>query len=276
MRRAEGGGRDHPSPSLASAPGPLRWRVLSDGPLSGATNMARDHGLAASLRSGEGVLRLYQWDLPTVSFGRNEPARGLYLEGMAEKEGVAFVRRPTGGRAVLHHHELTYALVFPVGVFGGLKKAYRLINQGLRAGLEGLGAAVQLASSTGPSLRPDAGPCFRQPAEGEVTALGRKLIGSAQVRIGDSILQHGSIILDGDQDMLRRLRGDDEPVPPPATVKSLLGAVPEIEELSRSIQQGLAETLGGFWEEDVLRPHEKMAEKELQAHYDDSGWTWRF
>ena len=238
--------------------------------------MARDHGLAVSLRSGEGVLRLYQWDLPTVSFGRNEPARGLYLEGKAEEEGVAFVRRPTGGRAVLHHHELTYALVFPVGVFGGLKKAYRLINQGLRAGLEGLGAAVQLASSTGPSLRPDAGPCFRQPAEGEVTALGRKLIGSAQVRIGDSILQHGSIILDGDQDMLRRLRGDAEPVPPPATVKSLLGTVPEIEELSRSIQQGLAETLGGFWEEDVLRPHEKMAEKELRAHYDDSGWTWRF
>ncbi len=113
VTRAGGGGRDHPSPSLVSAQGPLRWRVLRDGPLPGATNMARDHGLAASLRSGEGVLRLYQWDLPTVSFGRNEPAKGLYLEEMAKKEGVAFVRRPTGGRAVLHHQELTYALVFP-------------------------------------------------------------------------------------------------------------------------------------------------------------------
>ncbi|MFH1764601.1 MAG: hypothetical protein ABIF09_10455 [Gemmatimonadota bacterium] len=276
MTRAAGGGRDHPSPSVISAPESLRWRVLRDGPLPGATNMARDHGLAASLRAGEGVLRLYQWALPTVSFGRNEPAKGLYSMERAEEEGVTFVRRPTGGRAVLHHQELTYALVFPVGVFGGLRKAYRLINQGLRAGLEGLGAAVQLASSAGPSLRPDAGPCFRQPAEGEVTALGRKLIGSAQVRIGGNILQHGSIILDGDQDVLRRLRSDDEPAPPPATLKSLLGTVPELEVLSRFIQQGLAETLGGSWIEADYRIDEKMAAEELQAHYDDSGWTWRF
>ncbi len=109
-----------------------------------------------------------------------------------------------------------------------------------------------------------------------MTALGRKLIGSAQVRIGDSVLQHGSIILDGDQDVLRRLRGDDEPVPPPATLRSLLGTVPELEVLSDSIQQGLAGTLGGSWEEDDYRRDEKMAAKELQAHYEDSGWTWRF
>ncbi|MFC1791226.1 octanoyltransferase, partial [Gemmatimonadota bacterium] len=106
--------------------------------------MARDHALALKLLPGEGVLRLYGWDPPTVSFGRNEPGRGLYLEDCAREEGVAFVRRPTGGRAVLHHQELTYALVFPVGAFGGLKRSYRLINQGLLAGLEGLGAGVEL------------------------------------------------------------------------------------------------------------------------------------
>jgi lipoate-protein ligase A len=225
---------------------------------------------------GTGALRLYRWDIPTVSFGRNEPAEGLYSRSRAEEEGVTFVRRPTGGRAVLHHRELTYALVFPVGVFGGLKRAYRLVNQGLLVGLEKLGAAVQLAASGGPSLPPDAGPCFRHPAEGEVTALGRKLIGSAQVRVGDAVLQHGSIILDGDQELLRRLRDDEEPVPPPATLKSLLGAVPEIEVLSRSIQEGLAETLGGSWMEGGYRSDEKMAAEELEAHYEDSGWTWRF
>jgi lipoate-protein ligase A len=249
---------------------------VEDAPLSGAINMARDYGLAVSLRAGAGVLRLYQWDIPTVSFGRNEPAKGLYSEVRAKEEGVAFVRRPTGGRAVLHHQELTYALVFPVGVFGGLREAYRLINQGLLAGLQRLGATVHLAASTGPSLPPDAGPCFRQPAEGEVMALGRKLIGSAQVRIGDCILQHGSIILDGDQDMLRRLRADDEPVPPPATLRSLLGRVPQIPELARSIQEGLSETLSGSWTEAEYRSDEKMAAAELEAHYGDSGWTWRF
>jgi len=281
MENPRGGGRDHLSPSVVSGTEPLsdsselRWRVLNDPALPGPVNMARDHGLALSLQAGTGVLRLYRWDPPTVSFGRNEPSRGIYSRELAEKEGIAYVRRPTGGRAVLHHRELTYALIFPLGTFGGLKKAYRTINRGLLVGLQRLGAAVQLASDTGPSLPPDAGPCFRKPAEGEVMALGRKLIGSAQVRIGDSVLQHGSIILDGDQDVLGRLRGDDEPVPPPATVRALLGTVPELSLLSVSIREGLAETLGGTWFEDVYRSDEKMALEKLHSHYDDSDWTWR-
>jgi lipoate-protein ligase A len=249
--------------------------VLKDGALPGAVNMARDHALATESKSGNGVLRLYEWDPPTVSFGRNEPAAGIYSLARAEEEGVAYVRRPTGGRAVLHRLELTYALVFPSGTFGGLKKAYRIINRGLLVGLQELGATVQLAADTGPGLPPDAGPCFRQPAEGEVMALGRKLIGSAQVRIDESVLQHGSIILDGDQDVLRRLRGDDEPVPPPATLASLLGGIPELSFLSRCVIAGLEETLGGSWADGDYSDDERMAAEELQAHYEDSGWTWR-
>jgi len=282
MENPRGGGRDHLSPSVVSGPEPLsdssefRWRVLNDPALPGPVNMARDHGLALSLQAGTGVLRLYRWDPPTVSFGRNEPSRGVYSQELAGKEGVAYVRRPTGGRAVLHHRELTYALVFPIGTFGGLRKAFRVINRGLLAGLQKLGAAVQLASDTGQNLSPDAGPCFRQPAEGEVMALGRKLIGSAQVRLGDAVLQHGSIILDGDQELLGILRGDDEPVPPPATVRALLGVVPEISQLGVSLREGLAGTLGGTWFEDDYRSDEKMAAAELEAHYGDADWTWRF
>ncbi len=237
--------------------------------------MARDQALAEMLRPGEGVLRLYRWDTPTVSFGRNEPAQGIYSIDLAEAEGVAYTRRPTGGRAVLHSEELTYGLVFPAGLFGGLKKAYRLINKGLLVGLQRLGAGVQLASNTGPSLPPDAGPCFRQPAEGEVTALGRKLIGSAQVKLGDAVLQHGSLILDGDQDILRLLRDDEEPVPPPATLRSLLGFVPDLTELGYALQVGLAETLGGSWSQGEYRENEKMAARKLHAHYEDLGWIWR-
>ena len=253
----------------------LCWRVLTEGPLPGYRNMARDHALAVSLKGGEGVLRLYRWDPPTVSFGRNEPSRGLYREEVAREEGVGFVRRPTGGRAVLHHRELTYALVFPLSASGGLKASYRLINEGLLAGIQGLGAAAELAKASGRSLPPDAGPCFRQPAEGEVTAMGKKLIGSAQVRMGDAVLQHGSIILDGDQEVLRRVRGDAEEVPPPATLRALLGGVPEIGALAGAVQAGLAAVLGGSWSPDDFREEEKRAAEGLEGHYLDPEWTWR-
>jgi len=253
----------------------LRWRILRDPPLPGHRNMARDHALAASLKGGEGILRLYRWAPPTVSFGRNEPTRGLYGEEAARREGVGFVRRPTGGRAVLHHRELTYALVFPLNSLGGLKASYRLINKGLLAGIRALGAAAELAAASGRSLPPDAGPCFRQPAEGEVTALGRKLIGSAQVRIGEVVLQHGSIILDGDQDVLQRLRGDSEEVPPPATLKTLLGFLPGMEALSGAVESGLEDVLGGDWVADEYREDEKRAAEEQEDHYLDPEWTWR-
>ena len=255
---------------------PLQWRVIQDGALPGNTNMARDHALTTCLAEDGGILRLYRWDPPTISFGRNEPARGRYLEAAASQEGIAFVRRPTGGRAVLHHGELTYALSFPLHTFGGLKRAYRIINRGLLEGLRIMGAAVvELAGSTGTALRPNAGPCFRQPAEGEVMALGRKLIGSAQVRMEQAVLQHGSIILEGTQEMLRRLRADDEPVPPPATLKSLLGVIPPMEVMVDSIQRGLSKTLGGSWERDDYRNDEKMAARDLEPHYLDPEWTWR-
>lgn len=106
-------------------------------------------------------------------------------------------------------------------------------------------------------------------------ALGRKLIGSAQVRMDQCVLQHGSIILDGDQDLLRRLRTDDEPVPPPATVKALLGVIPSMEVLADSIRKGLALTFSGSWAEDDYRSNEKMAARDLEAHYLDPEWTWR-
>jgi len=237
--------------------------------------MARDHALARRLESLEGVLRLYRWDPPTISFGRNEPTTGLYAQAVAREEGVGFVRRPTGGRAVLHHHELTYALVFPLDAFGGLKASYRLINRGLLEGIRGMGAAAELAQASGPSLPPHAGPCFRQPAEGEVTALGKKLIGSAQVRIGDAVLQHGSLILDGDQELLRRVRGDGEEVPPPATLRSILGRIPDPEVLARALQAGLQGVLGGEWLPGTPRDDEKKAAEELEPHYLDPEWTWR-
>ena len=253
----------------------LGWRVLVDPPLAGSRNMARDHALARELGSGQAVLRLYRWDRPTISLGRNEPGASSYDSDMAREAGIPFVRRPTGGRAVLHDAELTYAVVVPLSVLGDFKRAYRLVNEGLVSGLRGLGADVSLAGANGESRRPSAGPCFRAPAAGEVIAGGRKLVGSAQARIGGALLQHGSLIVSGDQGALERLRRDDEPVEPPATLEELLERPPAWEELTRAVRAGLETAFGGDWSDGELNGRESAAERELEALYASDDWTWR-
>ena len=158
---------------------------------SGVQNMATDEALLERANSsGESFLRLYRWDPPCLSLGRNEPA--------LERPGIATVRRPTGGRAVWHEHEVTYAVAAPIITFGRLRDAYRAIHERLAAALRSLGADVTLAADrpTRPlRARPNA--CFAETVGGEVLAGGRKVIGSAQVRRGAAFLQHGSILLDG-------------------------------------------------------------------------------
>ena len=187
--------------------GGLSWRILVDGPLHGAANMARDHALAELVGHGEAVLRLYRWSPATLSLGRNEPFGEIHRRLLASRPDVGVVRRPTGGRAVLHDHELTYGVAAPVSAFGGLRAAYRSINRALVEGLGRLGVAARLA---GPGALPSgAGVCFADSAEGEVVAGGRKLVGSAQRRIGGAFLQHGSLLLDDDQGALLASAAED-------------------------------------------------------------------
>lgn len=253
----------------------LNWRVLSDPPMRGFENMARDHALAEELQAGRAVLRLYRWETPTVSLGRNEPGRRSYDTDRAVEDGIPFVRRPTGGRAVLHSDELTYAVVAPLRALGGLRQVYDRVNEGLMMGLRALGADVEMASPAGAASKPDAGPCFRKPAAGEVTAGGRKLIGSAQARIGAGFLQHGSLILGGDQGLLERLRRDGQVVDPPATLSGLLGRSPEWDEVTAAIRSGLEEALGGRWTEGAMSGQESAAQARLEVLYSSDEWTWR-
>lgn len=257
---------------------PDRWRILRDPAEEGPTNMATDHALARELRPGEGVVRFYGWARPTVSFGRNEPARGLYDPGAAEREGVVFVRRPTGGRVVLHDDELTYAVVAPLRAWGGLRDAYRAINRGLVRGLRVLGVPAEMAGPPdGPEPALSAGPCFRRPAEGEVVAEGGKLVGSAQARIGRSVLQHGSLIVDGSQDPLARIGPEAaaEAGARPASLVGLLGRRPTPDEVVSALTDGLREALGGRWEPGGLRPEEREAGRKLEDRYRSREWTWR-
>jgi len=193
------------------------WRLLLD-PVgrSGPENMAADQALLNdAARSGTATLRLYRWDPPCLSLGRNE-LESHYNPARIEQLGIDVVRRPTGGRAVWHEDEVTYAVAAPIATFGSLREAYCGIHERIAAALRALGADVTLAPDrrlTRPPPYPTAaspdrpGPCFETAVGGEILVQGRKLVGSAQVRRGDAFLQHGSVLLGGSQEMLGAVSG---------------------------------------------------------------------
>ena len=170
----------------------------------GAENMAIDAALLDRANdTGLSFLRLYRFDPPCLSLGRNEPAARYDYTEIARR-GLDVVRRPTGGRAVWHEHEVTYAVAAPVAAFGSLRNAYHTIHERIAAALRSLGADATLAPhQPPPSGRIDqAASCFATTVGGEVLVAGRKLVGSAQVRKGSAFLQHGSILLDGAQEVV--------------------------------------------------------------------------
>lgn len=265
-----------------------RWRVMVDGALPGPHNMARDHALAATLADGEAVLRFYRWAGPTLSLGRHEPARDRWDEDTLARAGVAVVRRPTGGRAVLHHRELTYAVVLPLARRPGARALYRAINGALVHGLASLGVPASLVGDEATVAAVDSGPCFAGPAPGEVVAGGRKLVGSAQARLEGRLLQHGSLLLHDDQTGLEDLRHPEAalmaPSPslaaaPPATLATFLDPLPSGERLVEALVEGFRTVLPGDWrgsgERDTLTAETRAAEVRLLDRYASSSWTWR-
>jgi lipoyl(octanoyl) transferase len=256
-----------------------RWRLLIAAPRSGAENMARDTALQArAARSGETVFSIYSWSSPTLSFGRNQPASGLYDLEKIRSAGIDVVRRPTGGRAILHNREVTYSVTAPVKDAAPLRETYSRINRILQTGLSRLGVAVEPASSSGRAAAPSVRPCFETPAEGELVAHGGKLVGSAQWRDEGALLQHGSILVNDDQSQLpvfaagAQLEG--ALVPAPATLHALLGRSPSADEVAsamfdavRSLEDADASELA----EDEVRDETL----EHVPHFLDEDWTWR-
>jgi lipoyl(octanoyl) transferase len=243
--------------------------------------MAVDEALARTGEEGEGVLRIYRWSRPTLSFGRNQPALDRYDPMAARSLGVEVVRRPTGGREVLHDRELTYSVIAPVEGPGELRAAYRILNQALVEALRSLGVPARMASPAGRTPDPGAGACFQAPAEGEVEVGGRKLVGSAQVRIGDRLLQHGSLLLGGPSVDLEALEAPGARSLPVAggtgftTLEGVSGGPAAFERVAAAVEAGMAGVLGGRWSRDELRPGEREVAWELLPQYQSSRWTWR-
>jgi lipoate-protein ligase A len=240
--------------------------------------MALDEALLEAVREGAPpALRFYRWSPPCLSLGRNQPAAGLYDPDRITALGLDVVRRPTGGRAVLHHRELTYSLVIPEGLLGSAKRAYSTINAGLAAGLRRLGVPVSLQpSGAHRAAVPSLAPCFREPAEGEVVAGGRKLIGSAQYSEGGVTLQHGSLLFADDQSTVRSLLRDPAPEEDaPAVLESFLDPLPPWETLTAALAAALAESTGLHLLPADLDPPLRARTDHLRARYADLAWTWR-
>ena len=265
-------------------------RLLIDEELPGVRNMAVDEALMRSVGdAGVVTLRLYRWEPGCLSFGRNQEARGAYDADAAADRGIDVVRRPTGGRSVYHHRELTYSVTAPVGLWGSLRETYRRINRALATGLRELGVPASCVDDepedTGRrrpisrAPRPTPRACFRDPVPGEVTVEGRKLIGSAQWRDGGAFLQHGSILLADEQHMIAALRiGDALSTAQESGAISLadvLDEPPSEARLSGALVHGFEREFGVDVSPGSLTADELNEAEASMPRFADPAWTWR-
>ena len=266
------------------------WRLYLSPPALGAWNMAVDEAILEHVGRGEALptLRLYSWNPPCLSLGRAQPFADVDVASL-QSNGWDVVRRPTGGRAILHTDELTYSVIAPPDnphVAGTLLESYRHLAQALLAALRSLNMPVDMKegkADQGSQANPI---CFETPSTYEITSGGKKLIGSAQARRKDGALQHGSLPLTGDlaritqalnfPDAESRQRAAEKLLARASTAESALGQAVDWETVSKAFVHGFESALGITLERDELSRSEiiRVAAlvKEKYAHPD---WTER-
>src|SRR2546428_5233893 len=190
----------------------MAWELIIDGTLDGAANMAVDAALLGEVERFPGartVVRFYGWRRPTISLGRNQKVENAVDVDYCRANGIDVVHRPTGGRAVLHDDELTYAVISNDSSFFGdtIYGNYKRVSEALCLGYTRLGVPAVLAPDTRKTTPVSNGgdpPCFLSPARYELVVGGRKIVGSAQRRVRRSFLQHGSMPITCNREVLAR------------------------------------------------------------------------
>jgi len=253
--------------------------------------MAIDQAIQESVAMGAALptLRLYAWDPPCLSLGFAQPVAQID-RARAGALGWDIVRRPTGGRAILHTDELTYSIVLPTSdprVTGGVLESYQRLSQGIVAGLELLGLRVEVQPGIPLSQAEREKPvCFEAPSAYEITWQGRKLAGSAQVRRRQTVLQHGTIPLDGDITRIcLGLAYDSEPARQEAreqlrlraaTLSDLLGRPVAWDDAAQALRQGMCQALGIELLAGTLTAAEEARSNSLEREtYASDAWTHR-
>jgi len=268
---------------------PAGWRLLVDGQADGATNMAVDEAILAAVIEGAAppTLRFYAWSPPCLSLGRSQPLADVDA-GACRAAGVDLVRRPSGGRAILHTDELTYSVALAQAdprATGEVVEGYRRLSEGLLAGLRRLGVqAVEAAGPRKPAGDPTA-ICFETPSTYELTVAGYKLVGSAQWRTRGGVLQHGALPLHGD---ITRIVGclalaEDERERQrqalrqrATTLEAALGRRVPFAEAAQALAEGFAQALALTLVPGELTADERTLTTELRRRrYASPDWTAR-
>jgi lipoate-protein ligase A len=252
----------------------LAWHLWIDQPRPGFLNMAIDETLLRLAETdGTGFLRLYAWAPPCLSFGRHEPALRRYSRARIEGRRLDTVRRPTGGRAVWHEIELTYAVAAPADSFGPLGETHIAIHRMLAQAVSGLGVPTALAPASRRSAGVEAGACFGSPAGGEVMIGGRKVVGSAQVRTRTAFLQHGSVLLGGDQRVVADVSSGSAAALAEGALDQLLGRRVGFEEMAELVATA-ARHWGSEWR--IVARGDAIVEQAAAAAdlYRSDRWTW--
>jgi lipoate-protein ligase A len=246
------------------------WRLLDSGPGPGDWNMALDRALLEQVAAGasQPVIRFYSWSAPTLSFGRMQrPSRDLLR--LCAGLGVAVVRRPTGGKAILHHREVTFSIIAPAAGMGSVIASYRTFARAIGAGLRRLGVDAQLCEPPHPPRR-DRLLCFAAPAQCDLEIGGRKLLGSAQARHSGALLQQNSLPLVLASNLKERLFGTRSAAEETRIATDLTAALarePSCQEVKAAILSGFESELETQFEAGVPTEAESVAAEALRDSF---------
>jgi lipoyl(octanoyl) transferase len=264
-----------------------QWHLITDNPTFGSVNMATDEVLLQSVASGTRLptLRLYGWNPLCLSLGYGQRIREADLERINANDW-SIVRRPTGGKAILHGNELTYSVTLPRDhelAQGDVVESYRRISEALLAALQSLGLSPE--SEQQAKGNSGLGPvCFEVPSHYEITAYGKKLVGSAQVRRKMGILQHGTLPLHGDIALIcDALVYPDEASRETAkvnvreratTLEDVAGYRISWDEAAEAVINGFAEIFGIEFIESTLSADEtNCVDSLVNEQYGHPNWT---
>jgi lipoate-protein ligase A len=265
------------------------WRLILDGEADGATNMAVDQAILEAVLEGSSspTLRFYAWSPPCLSLGRSQNLSEVDLVA-CRGAGVDIVRRPTGGRAILHTDELTYSVALlqtDPRIAGGIVEGYRRLSEGLLAGLRRLEVPAVQSTNWQKPPRQTTAVCFETPADYEITVGGRKLVGSAQWRASGGVLQHGSLPLYGELGRIidflsfpEKERGGQKARlhQRALTLEEAVGRIHPHERVVEALVLGFAEALNVKLVPSQLTPQElSLAARLRRERYLGPDWTQR-
>lgn len=267
------------------------WRLLYTPPAQGAWNMAADEAILEHIHRKESLptLRLYSWNPPCLSLGHAQSIKDVDIERL-NSNGWEIVRRLTGGRAILHTDELTYSVTGntnEITLAGGVLESYNRLAQALLFAIRELGLPVEMKEHIQESSVQNLNPvCFEVPSTYEITVAEKKLIGSAQARRKEGVLQHGSLPLQGDltricqalnfKDEDSRERARQRLLERATTVETVLGRRVSFEKAGQAFVKGFEAQLRIQFKHGEMSPSEiKRTEELVSEKYAHPSWTER-